>query len=207
MKKPPDNPILTVIKGAQPVTHKGDIDKFADRRVGDFVISLGQIFFMRRGRDHKDGQVIELPTPLTDNFIALIAEQIILDDGIKQETAFVLEGKQKTGQLLPTLTIPATQYIAMQWPLKHWGARAIVEADQATPRRLANGILKLSGDIPITTVYQHTGWRLLNKQWYYLSNNGAIGAEGLNTEIRVELGEGHLQRYAPSPRLSKINAR
>jgi len=200
MKKITDNPILTVVKAAQPVTDKGQVDKFAERRVGDFVISHGQIYFMRRGRDHKDGQVIELPTALTDNFVALIAEQIILDDGIKQETAFVLEGKQKTGQLLPTLTIPATQYIIIQWALKHWGARAIIEPDQASARRLAVGILKLSVDIPITTVYQHTGWREINKQWYYLSGSGAIGKDGLNTEIRVELGECHLQRYAlPAP--------
>ena len=178
MKETPDNPILSVIKSAQPVTKQGEIDKFADRRVGDFVISLGQIYFMRRGRDHKDGQLVELPTPLTHNFIALIAEQIFLDDGLKQETAFVVEGKHKTGLLLSMLTISAAQYIAMQWPLKHWGARAIVEANAATPRRLANGILLLSGDIPITTVYQHTGWRQINHNWYYLTGSGAIGAEG-----------------------------
>lgn len=206
MKKPPDNPILTLVKTAQPVNEKGEPDRWANRREGDFSILDGRIFYMRKGRDTKNSngsdapQINEIPTPLTDNFISLIAEQIILDDGAKQENAFLIEGKQKNGQPLPALTIPATQYQAMQWPLRHWGARAIVEADQATPRRLANAILKLSGNIPITTVYQHTGWRKIEGKFHYLSGSGAIEAEGLNSRIRVELGEGHMQRYAlPEP--------
>jgi hypothetical protein len=200
MKKTPDNPILTVVKSAQPVSNTGEVDKFADRRVGDFCISDGRMYFMRKGRDNKDGQVNEIPTPLTHNFVALITEQINLDDGARQETSFLVEGKQKNGQLLPKLTIPATQYQAMQWPLRHYGSRGIVEADQATPRRLANATLILSGDVSITTIYQHAGWRNINSQWYYLSGSGAIGADGLNTDIRVELGEGHMQRYAlPAP--------
>ncbi len=201
MKKPPDNPILTVVKSAQPINKtSGEIDKFADRRVGDFSISDGRMFFMRKGRDSKDGQINEIPTPLTHNFVARVDEQINLDDGLKQETAFLVVGKQRNGPLLSTLTIPATQYQAMQWPLRNYGGRGIVEADQATPRRLANAILILSGDIPITTVYQHTGWRNINGEWVYLSGSGAIGADGLNTDTRVEMGEGHMQRYAlPAP--------
>jgi len=180
VKKTPDNPILTVVKSAQPVNNTGEADKWADRRIGDYCISHSCIFFMRKGRDNKEGKINEIPTPLTHNFVALIAEQINLDDGLKQEAAFLVEGRQKNGQPLPTLTIPATQYQAMQWPLRNYGGRGIVEADQATPRRLANGILILSGDIPITTVYQHTGWRHINDQWFYLSGSGAIGADGLN---------------------------
>jgi hypothetical protein len=203
VKKTPDNPILTVVKSAQPVNNTGEADKWADRRIGDYCISHSCIFFMRKGRDNKEGKINEIPTPLTHNFVALIAEQINLDDGLKQEAAFLVEGRQKNGQPLPTLTIPATQYQAMQWPLRNYGGRGIVEADQATPRRLANGILILSGDIPITTVYQHTGWRHINDQWFYLSGSGAIGAEGLNVDTRVELGEGHMQRYVfPEPAVS-----
>lgn len=206
MKTPPDNPILSLVQTAKPVNTEGKPDKWANRRAGNYLISDGRMYFMRQGRDSKKSendatpQINEIPTALTDNFIALIAEQIVLDDGAKQDTAFFLEGKQKNGALLPPLTISALQYQTMQWPLRHWGARAIVEADQATPRRLANAILKLSGDIPLTTVYQHTGWRKIDDAWRYLSASGAIGEDGLNPDIRIELGEGHLQRYAlPAP--------
>lgn len=181
-------------------------ERWKNCRAGDFAIIDGRMFYMRKGRDTKKNgdndapQINEIPAALTDNFIALIAEQIILDDGTKQETAFLIEGRQKNGALLPVLTIPSTQYQAMQWPLKHWGARAIVEADQATPRRLANAILKLSGNIPITTIYQHTGWRLIDGEWRYLTGSGALGASGLDTSIRVELGDGHMSKYSlPAP--------
>ncbi|AMK79068.1 MULTISPECIES: hypothetical protein [Methylomonas] len=206
MKETHDNPILTVIKAAQPVNEQGEPDKWGERREGDFAIIDGRMYYMRKGHDSKKKddndapQVNEIPTALTDNFIAFITEQIILDDGAKQETAFRIEGRQKNGAHLPVLIIPATQYQAMQWPLRHWGARAIVEADQATPRRLANAILKLSRNIPIVTTYQHTGWRLIDDEWHYLTGSGAIGAAGLNSNIRVELGEGHIKKYAlPAP--------
>lgn len=205
-KKPPDNPVLSVVKTAKPVNAKGEQDQWADRRTGDFMIQDGRIWFMRKGRDSKKAgddqapQINEIPTALTDNFIALVAEQTILDDGAKTEAAFLIDGKQRHGGPLPALTIPATQYQAMQWPLKQWGARAIVEADQATPRRLANAILKLSGEIPITTVYQHTGWRRIDGEWHYLTGSGAIHAGGLNASIKVELGDGNIAKYLlPAP--------
>lgn len=206
MKKPPGSPILSVVSAAKPVNTAGEPDQWADRRTGDFMIEDGRVWFMREGRDRKKEkdsdapQINEIPTQLTVNFVALVTEQTILDDGAKQETAFRIVGKQRHGGLLPELTIPATQYQAMQWPLKHWGARAIVEANQATPRRLANAILMLSGDIPITTIYQHTGWRKINGEWLYLTGSGAIGADGLDESTKVELGEGHINKYTlPAP--------
>ncbi len=201
MKKPPDKPtILTIVKSAQPVTPNGEVDLFADRRVGDFIISLGRIYFMRKGRDLKEGQPVEIPTALTHNFVALITEQIDLDDGVQQTTAFSVAGRHHKGRILRTLLIPATQYLPMQWHVKHWGALAIVEADQATPRRLANAILILSGDIPVIVVYQHTGWRLIDDEYYYLTGSGGIGQNGLNPDIRVDLGASRLQLYElPAP--------
>ena len=196
--KPPT--ILDVIKSAQPVSDNLDVDKFSDRRVGDFCISDGRIWFMRKGRDFKDGKPVEIPTALSHNFIALIDEQFNYDDGIQSTTAFAIIGRHKSGRLLSTLTIQSHQYSAMQWPVKHWGALSIIEADAATPRRLANGIMILSGDIATSTIYQHTGWRQIDKDWYYLSASGALGATGLDASIRVDLGAGRLNNYRlPAP--------
>ncbi len=217
------NSVKGLVDGAKPVNDAGKIDKWANNRIGDFTIEDGRVWFMRKGRDSKknndDGttQINEIPTPLTDNFIALVKEQIILDDGLKKEAAFLIEGmsrnfwkerqdqkeKENTTQSdagdLPTLTIPAVQYQTMSWPLKHWGALAIVEADQATPRRLANAILKLSGHIPITTVYQHIGWRKIKNEWHYLTNGGGIHAGGYDESIQIELGDGHINKYQLPP--------
>lgn len=205
--KTSENPVLSAIQSAQPVNKLGEIDQWADQRTGDFCILDGRMCFMRKSTDRKTGAINENPTPLTHNFIALIDEQINLDDGARQETAFIIKGKQRHGPLLPTLTITAANYQPMQWPLRHYGGRGIVEADQATPRKLANAILILSGDIPITTVYQHTGWRQIEKQWCYLSGGGAISESGLNADVQVKLGDGHMSRYrlpAPSDSPAKV---
>ena len=105
---------MDVIKTAQPVSDNLDVDKFSDRRVGDFCISDGRIWFMRKGRDFKDGKPVEIPTALSHNFIALIDEQFNYDDGIQSTTAFAIIGRHKSGRLLSTLTIQSHQYSAMQ---------------------------------------------------------------------------------------------
>jgi hypothetical protein len=202
MKTPPDtpnNPILTLITNAQPVNN-GEIKSLVNRQVNDYFIDQGAMWVMLKRHDRHTGQVHDTPTALTINFSVLITEQLTLDDGIATETVFVLEGKTQNGQTLPTVTINATLFPSMSWTWKHYGGRALLATNQATPRLLSTGIVMLSGDIPIITVYQHTGWREIDNQWQYLSGSGAIGAEGLNPAIRVDLGAGNMQRYRlPAP--------
>ncbi|MEI6270143.1 MAG: hypothetical protein WCP01_14785 [Methylococcaceae bacterium] len=196
--KPPT--ILNVLKTAQPVSNNLEVDKFADRRVGKYCISEGRIWLFCEQYIIKDGTPVEKKTALTHNFVALIDEQHNFDDGIQTTTAFSIIAKHKSGRVLSTLTIPATQYNAMQWALKNWGALAISEANAATPRQLANAILILSGDIPIIDIYQHTGWRMIKNEWHYLSGSGAIGANGLDSSIRVDLGFEELADFSlPEP--------
>lgn len=193
-EKPPKKPTLSIVKEAKPVNTEGLADKWGDRRISAYLISKGRI---QQITTNKQG---EQENDLTINFAAIIDEQVTLDDGAKQENAFLISGKHIGGQPLPTLTITASQYLSMQWPLKYWGAKAIISANQATPRQLANAILILSGDIPITTIYQHTGWRLIGGERFYLSHSGAIGANGLDTQTRVDLGEGNIKYYSlPTP--------
>ena len=172
MKKDKPPTILNIIKTVQPVSNNLEVDKFAVPRVGNFCVSEGRIWFFTQQYVIKDNKPVEKKNALTHNFVALIDEQLNYDDGIQTTTAFSIIGKHKSGRLLSTLTIPATQYNAMQWAVKHWGALSIIEADAATPRRLANGILILSGDIPIIDIYQYTGWRMIEDEWHYLSGSG-----------------------------------
>lgn len=171
------------------------VDKWRDRREGDFYIKDGRHGFMRKTREASD-----IETPLTFNFAALIDQELILDDGLNTEVAFEISAKRQFGGELPKVTIPATQFHSMNWLAKHYGARAITVPDQAAQRRLATNIMVLSGEIPMTTIYTHTGWRSLNGQWHYLSGSGAINTKGLDETVRVELGAGHIQHYVlPAP--------
>ncbi|MDP3875421.1 MAG: cell wall-binding protein [Methylobacter sp.] len=175
------------------------IDKWSDRREGDFYIHDGRVGFIRKNTDRKTGKSNEIMTPLTHNFVSLIDQQLILDDGLRQEVAFEIATKQRWRGELPTVNIPATQYQAMAWPLRHYGGRAIIESDQASARKLATAILILSGDIPITVIYQHSGWRIIDGHYRYLSGSGALSAAGLDDKIRVELGDGHMQKFSLPP--------
>ncbi len=176
------------------------LDKFRDRREGDFYIEDGRMGFIRQTVNKESKKVTEIMTPVTHNFVSVIDQQLILDDGLRQEVAFEIATQQRWRGELPTITIPASQYQAMAWPLKHYGGRAIVDSNQASPRKLMTAILILSGDIPITTIYQHSGWRIIDGNYHYLSGSGAISATGLDNKIRVELGDGNMQKFMlPAP--------
>ena len=45
-------------------------------------------------------------------------------------------------------------------------------------------------------MFKFTGWRKINDQWHYLTGSGAITANGLVDSVQVDLGLGHMSRYA-----------
>lgn len=45
-----------------------------------------------------------------------------------------------------------------------------------------------------------TGWKYTDNRWRYLAGSGAIGANGLDTSVQVDLGSGHMAKYGlPEP--------
>jgi len=178
------------------------LNKFRDRREGDFYIEDGRMGFIRQTVNKETKKVTEIMTPVTHNFVSLINQELILDDGLRQEVAFEIITKQRWRGELPTIIIPTTQYQQMGWPLRHYGTGAIVDSNQASPRKLMTLIMVLSGDVPKTTIYQHCGWRMIEGNYHHLSGSGAISATGLNDKIRVELGDGNMQHFIlPTPEM------
>src|SRR5262249_11974368 len=49
------------------------------------------------------------------------------------------------------------------------------------------------------TVYTHTGWARIQGRWYYLHGEGAIGPDGLNPNIVVDLGDALSLYVLPAP--------
>ena len=186
--------ILTTIKAAQPVNEKFEADRYGDQRVNEFGIIDGSMVFWRREK------YSEVAIKLMANCVIFIKEEHLLDDGLRQEINFIIEGRRKNGKFLHPVRIEAGQFSNMQWLIKNYGTQAVMNCDQATPRRLALAVIELSGIVPRTTVYQHCGWRFIDNAWVYLTGSGAIGAYGLDRSVRVDLGGGHLDRYKlPEP--------
>jgi hypothetical protein len=169
------NPIIDALDSAQPVNKKGDLDRFAPRRIGKYAIQDGVAVFLKpardqsqRGKSATDGDtpsMTEIPIALTLNFAALIVEAHLLDDGLEIKAAFVIEGRLLDGRPLPPVTVPAAQFAGMGWVTQHWGTRAILAAGTTTKDNFRAALQVLSGDVPRKTVYRHTGWRHLNGAW------------------------------------------
>jgi hypothetical protein len=142
------------------------------------------------------------------NFTAEITEEVILDDGSGEtENTFVIRGKTAAGELLPPVRVRAAEFGPLHWPLKHWGARAVVKAALGAKDQLREAIQVLSTDTERQHVYRHTGWRKIGGKWKYLHGGGAIGAKGLIDTVTVEL-DGKLGGYAlPEPAYGRELAR
>ena len=124
------------------------------------------------------------------HFSAQIVTDVVEDNGECQERRFEIEGRLPAGQILPRIEVEASEFLQMTWPLVKWGSRAVMAAGAATKDHLRAAILTLSKGVEMRSDYSHTGWRLIDGKWAYLTSTGAVGLEG----VRVRLGQ-NLSRY------------
>jgi hypothetical protein len=121
-------------------------------------------------------------------FDARILEQRIADDGTREEVQFRIGGRSPRGPL-KEITIAASRFSAMSWAVEHWGHGAVIMPGNGTRDALRAAIQLLSADAPTVVVYQHTGWRNISGAWRYLHAGGALGADGTDSALTVEIGD------------------
>jgi len=121
-------------------------------------------------------------TPLT-NFTARIASDVVLDDGEEGRREFALEASLR-GEAL-AFRVLATEFGRMHWVLRRLGPQAIVYPGQSQHARTA--IQAISRDIQQERIFTHLGWRKQGEQWRYLHAGGALGADGLRSDLQVQL--------------------
>lgn len=131
------------------------------------------------------------------NGTAKILEEIAIDDGSNDpQLDFLLAGELATGQKLPKIQIPAQEFDMMKWP-RRWGSRFILSAGRSTQDHFRAAVQHLSGAPFRRTIYSHTGWRLIDGRWLFLTSAGALGS--LDDKIQVDLRLGrpdtHMTRY------------
>ena len=131
------------------------------------------------------------------NFTARIIEQVTIDDGAELRRHLKLSGKLDTGQTLPTVEVPASQFSSFNWLSESWGSLAIISAGQSNRDRLREAIQRFSvkDGITDTQTYAHLGWRKLENEWHYLHAAGAITAQGNTSAVLVTPGD-DLAAYA-----------
>jgi hypothetical protein len=144
------------------------------------------------------GKIVSDDFPLAE-WSARIVEQTARDDGRGRSVTLTVEGALAGGEPLPRLELTADEFARMDWPLRHWGARAVVHPGPRTRDSLRCAIQLLSGDIPTRTLYTHTGWREIEGAWCYLHAGGAIGPSGQVAEVATELPEALASFRLPAP--------
>lgn len=148
----------------------------------------GLVYLLRIGK-----RVESVPL---SNFLAWITRDVEEDDGVETRHTFEVEATLD-GQTT-RFDLPASQFAAMNWPVEHLGARAVVHA-RGSKSHLRAAIQLLSENVSSEKVYKHTGWRQHGGRWIYLHAGGAIGEYGAVPGVRVELPEQLCRYRLPAP--------
>jgi hypothetical protein len=163
---------------------------FADRAVPADPADASGAYYTANGctwwaRPARDGTV---PVPvMLATFTAEIAEELCLDDGVEQPTLTwlirVTTRDNRTGEVR---VAPDQLGRPQQWAARAAGTSALVMPGLATADHLRVAVQSASRP-QRRTVYVHTGWRQIGGHRVYLSASGALGADGLDRSVTVDL--------------------
>jgi len=178
---------------ADTTSGEGDSEAPAPLAMGPYVVDGGRIC---RRKHERDGGVSLVPLC---NFTAAITEQVTSDNGAETRGELTIAGAHLNGTPFPPARVSLTEYPAMHWPLRAWGAAAVVSAGMGAKDQLREAILLLSPQNVYRTEYTHTGWRTRGGRRMYLHADGAIGADGPVPDIAVHLSDALTPFALPEP--------
>lgn len=115
------------------------------------------------------------------HFAAEITADVQEDDGAEQRRSWDIRGQ--AGKYVRAFNLPIDEFSKPHWPHKYLGRAAVVEPHQ-WPHVMA-AIPLLSENAPMVVRYTHIGWRRIGNQDFYLHAGGAIGPNGLVSQIEV----------------------
>ena len=147
------------------------------RQYADFGGAFHLLKFDRKGEPN--------PTRLC-NFIAEIEREVVKNDGLTASRHFIVSGRLETGEPLPTVDVPASEFDRLDWLPTSWGASAQITVGSRFRDHVVAAIKERS-DPKIEQLCQHTGWAQFNDELLYLTDTGGIGTKGLNRDASCEL--------------------
>ncbi len=109
------------------------------------------------------------------NFTAVIIREIEVDNGDEINREFEIKGTIRGAG--KTFTVPANEFMKMDWVLPNLGAQAIMTAGPTVRDRLRAAIQTLSTEVVVEQAYSHTGWTKINGRYHYVHSGGVVGAD------------------------------
>jgi hypothetical protein len=132
------------------------------------------------------------------NFWARISHELMVDDGLNPPTVrYSIEGGLATGQPLQTVQVDARSFGKLDWVPDNWGMRPIVTLPPGKSYLVVRAIQEVSMEtVQREKLYTFTGWHECDGRRGFLSASGMLTADGLNDQIRIDLGSNNLRYYA-----------
>lgn len=134
------------------------------------------------------------------NFWAQITHELSVDDGLNPPSVrYQVQGGLATGEALQTVSIEARELAKIEWIPSQWGVRAIPNLPPSKGHILARAIQEVSlEDVIRERLFTFTGWVQYEGRRGYLTASGLLTADGLDTNVRVDLGTNNLSHYSLS---------
>jgi hypothetical protein len=149
----------------------------------EYVVRGGATYWLRPDKDGGPPVPVMLAT-----FSAEIAAEDVVDDGAETTRIWELkvtgtDGRQGKARITPDrLGQPA------KWGPMAIGTAALVRPGVSSSDRMREAVQARSKNVDRRDIYAHTGWRQLGNGPVYLTASGAIGADGLDSGVTVDLG-------------------
>jgi DNA primase len=143
------------------------------------------------------------------NFHARITRELMVDNGQDpSDVRLEIIGGLDDGTPLAAVEIDASEFTQLNWVPKRWGATPTFYCARKDYYKLIRAIQEISQEEMIREKqFAYTGWSQMDGGWSYLVSNGKISATGLDTGIRVDLGDPNLSRYElPAPPVDPLAA-
>ena len=123
------------------------------------------------------------------NFMALVKKVIYRDDGFERQMFLAIDVVMNNSRVInKSIEIPVKQFKSMDW-VWELGPHAIMNAGNSSQDKLREAILYESTKRSIEErfIFQHTGWREVDGEMFFLSANGAVGNHDINVELDKDL--------------------
>lgn len=145
----------------------------------------------------KDGRLHFMGERL-GNFWAQITHELIVDDGLNPPTVrYSLNGGLASGPALQPIQVEARAFGKMDWVPDFWGMRPIIHLPPGKSYLVARAIQEISMEsVRRERLYTFSGWTENEGRRGFLSASGMLHADGLDENIRVDLGSNNLRHYA-----------
>ena len=169
--------LLKLVEACPDWSPKDESDtKLNDRKEEPYFIQNDGMYWSKTTREGRVAVKLS-------NFVATITEEITLDDGSSTTRDLRVVSPQ-----FGTIDVPARSFHSLNWTMEHYGVRAIIEPDHQVRTRFAAAIQSLSQNAVQHTVFLHTGWTQMGKDWVYLHAKGGLGKDGPVSNIETRLG-------------------